>query len=163
MFCWSLVDLRVHACEPDLFSMWPKVLSPWHWHYALGPDGVTSRDFLEEWYLFTLLLLHKRDDLSADPFNFEPKPMRDVGRETAIHRAPVVFPPKRQKGTRPIYQATNEMEGEGWLQTFARNKNEKTAERCVDQCYPRKAHECALVEEFPVIQVSTDSTRGEKA
>ena len=50
-----------------------------------------------------------------------------------------------------------------WLQTFARNKNEKAAERCVDQCYPRQAHECALVEEFPVIQVSTDSTRGEKA
>ena len=88
MFCWSLVDLRVHACEPDLFSMWPKVLSPWHWHYALGPDGVTSRDFLEEWYLFTLLLLHKRDDLSADPFNFEPKPMRDVGRENCLPSRP---------------------------------------------------------------------------
>jgi hypothetical protein len=69
----------------------------------------------------------------------------------------------KKKGTRPIYQATNEIEGEVWLQTFARDKNEKTAERCVDQCYPRKTHECAFVEEFPVTQVSMNSTGRAKA
>jgi hypothetical protein len=43
------------------------------------------------------------------------------------------------------------MEGEGWLQTLARNKNEKTAKGCVDQRYPCEAHECAFVEKFPVM------------
>ena len=31
-----------------------------HYAPARGPDGVTSRDFLEEWYLFTLLLIQAR-------------------------------------------------------------------------------------------------------
>ena len=135
---------------------------------ARGPDGVTRREvflFGRMVSFFTLLLLHKREGSFRRSFLIlNPKPVRDVGRENCLSSRPCCgIPPKRQMGTRPIYQATNEMEGEGWLQTFARNKNEKTAERCVDQCYPRKAHECALVEEFPVIQVSTDSTRGEKA
>jgi hypothetical protein len=79
-----------------------------------------------------------------------PKPLRDVGRETALI-ALLWYSPKRRKGTRPTRQITNERKGEGQLQTLTRDKNEKTAEGCVDQCYPRKAHECALVEEFPVM------------
>jgi hypothetical protein len=134
-----------------------------HYAPARGPDGVTSRDFLEEWYLFTLLLLQARWSYPQILLILNPNPCEMLAVKLPSIAPLWYSPPKRQKGTRPIYQATNEMEGEGWLQTFARNKNEKTAERCVDQCYPRKAHECALVEEFPVIQVSTDSTRGEKA
>jgi hypothetical protein len=40
---------------------------------------------------------YKRDDLCQILKFLAPKPMRDVGRENAVHRAPVVFPQNAKK------------------------------------------------------------------
>jgi len=94
----------------------------------------------------------------AGSSNFVPNPCEMLA-VNVPSIAPLWYSRKTPKRKRhQAYLSSNKRnEGEGWLQTFARNKNEQTAERCVDQCYPRKAHECAFVEEFPVMQISMDS------
>lgn len=95
--------------------------------------------------------------------NFAPNPC-----EMLAVKMPSIAPqwysrktPKKAPGRFIKQQMKRKREGK-WLQTFTRDKNEKTAERCVDQCYPRKAHECALVEEFSVMPVSKNLTRCNK-
>jgi hypothetical protein len=89
-----------------------KVLLPWHLHRGLTchREGNLWKNGIFSHYCY------KRDDL-CQILKFCPKPMRDVGRENAVHRAPVVFPQNAKKGTRPIYQATNETEERGKMAT----------------------------------------------
>lgn len=121
-----------------------------HWDLTVSQ----GRNFCSRKNVIFSHYCYKRDDL-CQILIFAQSPCEMLAVKSPSLRPSVVFPqtPKRHQAD---YQATKGMNREGWLQTLTRNKNEKTAECCVDQCYPRQAHECAFVEEFPIIQVSAN-------